>query len=232
MEKQEEKQSLRQAVLFGFLTLLILGLLVRFGVPALIKLAVFLGELRSAGEQVEQKDTWPPPPPVFDLLPEATSSSQLTISGRTEAGAKVLLTVNGIKVNETLADSSGRFVFADVKLRTGHNRLWGKAVDQANNESAPSEEVEIIVDTEPPPLTVTLPKDGDKFFEDDRVIKIEGVSEPDAQVTVNDRVAVIDKDGNFSLSYTLSEGENQLTIKATDKAGNTTEETLTVTYYP
>jgi len=43
---------------------------------------------------------------------------------------------------------------------------------------------------------------------------------------------VLDKDSNFEYSLGLNQGENKIHITATDKAGNKTEKSLTITYSP
>jgi hypothetical protein len=60
---------------------------------------------------------------------------------------------------------------------------------------------------------------------------VEGITDAE-RVTVNDRIAVIDGNGKFSLIVSLNEGKNDLVVQATDQAGNKTETTMSVTYTP
>jgi hypothetical protein len=72
---------------------------------------------------------------------------QTTISGKTAAGAMVL--VNGVMVR---ADAEGNFSL-ELPLRQGSNRLVVNATDSVGN-SITSESQEIQVDTKPPDLKV------------------------------------------------------------------------------
>ena len=46
------------------------------------------------------------------------------------------------------------------------------------------------------------------------------------------RIVVVESDGSFAFTTTLSEGENQFTVKASDKAGNSTEAVLKLNFSP
>ncbi len=59
-------------------------------------------------------------------------------------------------------------------------------------------------------------------------IQVVGKTVPDADVFVNEIDAKADKNGNFSVKYTLEEGENYLVVGANDDQGNFQETDLTV----
>jgi len=66
----------------------------------------------------------------------------------------------------------------------------------------------------------------------DLVSGSEGKVEENAKVQINDRVVVVESDGTFSFVTTLSEGQNNFTVKAEDEARNKVEKNLKVTYAP
>jgi len=74
-------------------------------------------------------------------------------------------------------------------------------------------------DTTPPVITVTSPKDGERFEVDS--IWFEGSTEPGATVAAGRWQADVDADGNWAIRLILSEGANRATFTATDAAGNT-----------
>jgi len=79
-------------------------------------------------------------------------------------------------------------------------------------------------DKTPPKLIISpLPKE----VTESQLI-IEGATEPDAQVLVNQLLVEIKPDGTFSYTITLQEGLNTILISSTDKAGNTSELTFQV----
>ncbi len=117
LQKKREIESLNQAMKYLLSILLLLFLLVRFGLPALIKMAGFIGNIRSSGEKIETEEVLPPRAPRLFPLPEATPSATLDVSGYAEAGITIQLYLRGISVDETMADNDGNFIFKDVHLR-------------------------------------------------------------------------------------------------------------------
>lgn len=77
------------------------------------------------------------------------------------------------------------------------------------------------VDTVPPVLTVTSPSDN--FTTNQSTVMVTGTTnDPTSNtvsLTVNGELVEIGPDGAFSYEFTLSEGENTITIIATDAAG-------------
>ena len=103
--------------------------------------------------------------------------------------------------------------------------------DNFGNESQKSQEYKITLDNKPPTLEITKPKDGTSFFgSHQRLVSIEGKTENNASVIINDRLIIVNESGAFSYATTLNEDENHFTVKTTDKAGNSTEQSLTVNF--
>lgn len=232
LSKIEEKKSLKQALRFILLTIVLLALIIFYGIPALIKLVVFLGDLKSSDQRPDISDTLAPTPPIIEPIAEATNSSVINIKGYTEEGATVKLFIGGINSKEVVTDKSGSFVFDTIKLKTGENEFKLKAQDKAGNESEFSKTSVVIFDNEPPPLEITNPQNGAEFFEKDREITIQGSSDENIRILVNNRLAYTDSEGNFSTRLELTEGKNQIIIKAIDKAGNETKKEIEVSYSP
>ena len=61
-------------------------------------------------------------------------------------------------------------------------------------------------------------------------ISVSGATDPGDSVSVNDRLAIVDKDGNFSYSLDLNSGDNKIKVVSSDPAGNQTTKELTVKY--
>jgi hypothetical protein len=225
LAKTEEKKNLRKAYLYILLTIVSLILLVIYGLPALAKMAAFLSDLRGSSLPVEQNDTTPPAPPRIDSLPEATKEQKVEVKGTTEAGATVVLTLNG-EVNETLADKDGQFSYT-FPLKSGENIIVASSKDKAGNSSQDTDAIKILYDNQPPELEITSPEDNSNFYgSKQRQVVIEGKTEENSSVFINDRFVSVEDDGSFTFATTLEEGENKFTIKAEDKAGNTSETTL------
>ncbi len=228
---RQEKKSQRLAVLLGLSTLLIIIGLVFGGIPLLIGLANFLGKINRSETETTQEDTIPPVPPIFSAVPEATKSAFIKINGSSEPETKVEIYLNDQLLLDTQASPKGEFKIEKINLERGDNYLSAKAIDEAGNESQFSQETRIIYDNQSPDLEISQPKDAETVYQ--QSLEIKGKAESsEVKITVNERLAILEKEGEFSYLYELSEGKNTITIVAEDLAGNQTEKELVVTYTP
>jgi hypothetical protein len=231
LARTEERQSIRRAIFFTFLTIVSIFAFIFLGLPVLAKFAGFLTDLKKSGLPIEINDTTPPAPPKLDNLPEYTNEFSVEIKGTTEAGASIILFLNDDE-EELVVNKDGEFNFT-FKLDKGENTVSVKARDAAGNESQETDVYKIIFDNEPPDLEITSPEDGKEFYgSKERQVSINGKTEENASVTINDRIVAVDTSGNFTFVTTLSEGENGFTIKTEDKAGNSNETSLTLRFTP
>lgn len=79
-------------------------------------------------------------------------------------------------------------------------------------------------------LTVDSPADKSTVSRANLLVK--GRTVAGAEVFINEKETVADPQGNFSVNLTLEEGENSIFVTATDEAGNSAEQEITVTYNP
>ena len=229
--KTEEFRNKRKAFLFIILTVLSVLLIFFYGLPTIIRFAAFLTDINQSSLPVETNDTTPPPPPRISSLPTATNNEKIEINGNTESGAKVTISING-KEDELISDASGNFTFS-LKLVNGDNYISAKATDSSGNESQKSETHKIILDKEPPMLEITKPADKSEYFGSrQRQLIIEGTTEENAKIQINQRRVVVETNGNFLYSTTLQEGENKFSVVAEDLAENKTEKSFTVNFSP
>lgn len=227
----EERSNQRRAVLYIFSTITAFALLYFLGIPALGKLTAFVSSLKGNNNKISSSDVTPPPPPKFRNFPEFTNQQNLTLNGNTEAGATVKLTFDGTP-QEVLSDNNGQFSF-NIALQDGTNTFAATAVDQSGNQSQKTDDFQITFDKKVPDLEITSPGDSSSFFgSNQRQVTIQGKTEVDAGVTINDRIISVDDLGGFQYTTTLNEGANTFVVKSTDKAGNTTEKNLTLNFTP
>ena len=101
------------------------------------------------------------------------------------------------------------------------------------NEGQKTKEYNLIFDNVEPLLEITSPADGASFSgSKNQKVKIEGKTESDVNLVINERFVTVRDDGTFSFEVTLAEGDNPFNVKASDKAGNATEKNLTLKYAP
>jgi hypothetical protein len=195
--------------------------------PTMIR---FAGNLK--GFSVLKSDTIPPRIPVFAAPPLATQESSVSLSGFAEAKSTIVLVKNGQESERVQANDSGEYTLT-LNLDDGDNTFTMYSIDEAENESNVSKPFVIKKDNEAPELTIEAPENDRTITNTrERDVEVKGKVNETAKVFLNDSFVSVDGDGNFSTTYTLNEGANELTIKAVDQAENTTEEKRTVTFKP
>lgn len=228
----EEKRNVQKAVWFVVLTLGFIVALFFLGIPILGRFVGFVSDLGKSNKPISVNDQTPPAPPKFNTIPDFTNQKSLSMSGNSEAGATVKLTFNG-QDQETVADKNGGFTFSNLSLNDGENNFSATAQDPAGNLSQKTKDYIIIFDNKPPELEISSPGDGTQFFgSKQRQVTIQGVTESDVQLTANDRIVAVDDEGTFQYTTSLGDGENKFTLKAVDRAGNSTEKVLTLNFTP
>lgn len=155
-------------------------------------------------------DITPPPlslsSPADGLL---TNRSEVQVAGSTEPGATV--TLNGAPVE---VGPDGMFSAA-FTLRPGLNTLTVVATDAAGNRA--SQLRTVLLDNEIA-LSVSFPTDN--LATNQVTILVRGQTGTDVQLRLNEALVAVDADGNFSVTITLEEGQNELVFRAEDLAGN------------
>jgi len=232
LQRKKEKDSIKQALTYLFLIFLVLFLMIKLGLPALIKMAGFISNISSAGKKIETEEILPPRAPKLFPLPEATPSGKLNIEGYAEPGITIQLFLRGISAEETTADNEGNFIFNDVHLRDGENEIYVIANDDRGNSSDASRSFTVTVDKDAPLLIIDNPEDEQKFFDNDNPITVRGKSEEDVDLRINERLVLVQSSGDFEINLSLEEGDNQIEAIARDNAGNETKKTLIVNYSP
>jgi hypothetical protein len=163
------------------------------------------------------------------ILPVA--DKMLTIRGmvKTEAGTEEVL-IND--KNASLMNNGGFYI--NCELTYGINNIKIKAIDKQGNSS----DKNIIVNWTPnlagPVIKIIDPpvSRGIKIISKTDVILLKGQAIDDSgvlEVSVNNREASVQPNGDFNISLFLQTGDNQLIVKATDKKYSVTIDTFIVT---
>jgi len=159
-----------------------------------------------------------PPVITLDQLNAATNQNILNISGLTEPNCTVIA-YEFSETNAVLTNSNqeGRFTL-DYELRNGLNQIKIKAIDISENKY--TEYLNITLDTTPPEINIEIPESTNKAT----LNLIASVSKNIyLQTTINNNKVTARevKEGNFNLTLSgFAQGENNITITATDIAGN------------
>ncbi len=214
---------------FYLLVTVIFGVVMfKWGFSSLIKIIAKTGG--SDQKVMELGDVVAPQTPVISGLPESTNSGSLRVEGYTEAQVQVEYYVNSKLILDEQTDGAGYFQTI-LSLDEGNNEIKVIAKDKAENESG-SKPIVVIYDFKKPEIRVDSPTNGQEFFgQQNQLIKVSGeVSEPKAELRINNTYVRLDSNGLFDQQIRLNEGENEIILVATDHAGNQVEKIVKVTY--
>lgn len=229
LNRATNEQITKKTVILGLMTVVLAILVIFFGLPLLIKFSVFLGQGKSKNQTDSEVKKLPPVAPRLVIPYEATNSGQIKITGFAEAKVKVELFKNETLVGTTEVTENGDFMFENLSLDEGDNSFTAMASTDENGSGDDSSPVVVVYDTKAPELTVTNPSE-ESLNVDYADFDIVGKTESGSSISINNRIATVDNDGNFKLKWQLNTGKNELEVTATDLAGNQTKKKVTITY--
>lgn len=167
-------------------------------------------------------------PPVFSIPFEATNSAKIDISGYAASNTKVEIFLDDVSEKTVEVSSDGTFIAQDISLNLGTNNIYGKTIDNKKT-SLPSKTIKIIYNRDKPKLEITSPEDSIEITGDKKII-VSGQTTSGIKIFINNGQAIVDKDGKFTTTIFLNDGENIISIKALDNASNVTEIKRKVTF--
>ncbi|ECJ9236972.1 BapA prefix-like domain-containing protein [Salmonella enterica] len=168
-----------------------------------------------------------------------TNNSRPTLNGTGEAGATIRILDNGVEIGSATVDQSGNWRFTpDAPLESTSHLFTAVATDPAGNSGQPSDGFTLNIDAQAPdvPVITSVIDDNNQptvpvlpgQATDDRQPILNGTGEPGATITIFDNgtplgTAQVGENGSwtFPVPRNLSEGSHNLTVSATDPAGNT-----------
>lgn len=227
----QEQRAKRQAIVFMLLSVLIGVIFLMLVMPLIFR--VLLGRVERTPLQNDRSDALPPQRPVMASLDAYVKTQILEVKGYTEAGAMVQLYVDGQQSNTVVANEDGSFVFS-LDLTEGEHQITAEAADEAGNVSATAPVQFVTVDVTAPTIAIDHPANGVTFsLPRERALTVTGKLSEAGVVYVNQAMVQTNDEGVFSVPFQLGEGENTLTVRGQDKAGNETEsQELKVHYRP
>ncbi|EIT8892048.1 BapA prefix-like domain-containing protein [Salmonella enterica subsp. enterica serovar Typhi] len=168
-----------------------------------------------------------------------TNDSRPTLNGTGEAGATIRILDNGVEIGSATVDQSGNWRFTpNTPLESNAHIFTAVATDPASNSGQLSDGFTLNIDAQAPdvPVITSVIDDNNQptvpvlpgQSTDDRQPILNGTGEPGATITIFDNgtplgTAQVGENGSwtFPVPRNLSEGSHNLTVSATDPAGNT-----------
>lgn len=229
--KIEEKKVYRKLLISLILFVIFILIIIFAGIPVLTKSIIFLTSFNKENVITTTSSSTKIEIPILNPLSEATNSSPISISGFGEKETTIKILVNDDEAAKILADKDGKFEVKNIKLSEGQNNIVAVTL-KYDQESRPSAPQSIIYLKKPPKLDISAPDEGQKFLAESKEITISGQADPGNKVTINDRFVIVAQEGKFNYKATLSDGDNNFKIVATDIAGNITVIDRKVIYTP
>lgn len=229
ISRVEERKQQRRLIFAIAGSVAVVAFILFFGLKILVGFSLFVDWIRGgSAPQANQQSVILPP--VLNPLPEATFSASLKVSGSAQPDLTLLLFVNEREYKKLTIPSEGTFEIDDVALTEGENVISAKAADEAGTMSELSNVLRVKVSSDKPLLEVDEPQEGASVVSDTNAVVVVGRTEEDNSVTINGRYVVLEKSGSFRFSAQLSDGDNVLSVVATDPAGNQTTIDRRVSY--
>lgn len=229
LERKKDEEITKKTVFLGLVTVATFLLLLVFGLPFLVKFSVLLGEVKNRGIQDKVEKVLPPLPPRLIISFEATNSSTIKVGGVAEPKTTVELLKNDVSVGSLEVNDRGEFLFSQVSLEKGDNVFAALVSKDKGGSSELSGLVNVIYDDMAPELTMLNPSE-ESLKVDVPEFDVIGKSEKGVSVTVNNRIAMVDDEGKFTIRFQLNAGKNDIEIVVRDLAGNETRKKIAITY--
>lgn len=160
-----------------------------------------------------------------DDLPVATSTATLKVSGNVSNAASVAVYIGGTR-KKTIDTARQSQFDGTISLTKGRNEIQFVALNDAGRRESDVHVVFYL--SEKPTITLETPS-SESLTTLENYLNIKGAVEPKSvTLTVNSTPVVVDADGVFQYSASLNQGDNTITVKAVDEAGQETVKTLQV----
>ena len=228
-----ERKAKKGLITTIVISIVLIFVLLNWGIPALIgSLSVFNKFKTNPPKQVNTEGNAAIAPPVLSIPYEATNTAKINISGYSQPNSKVEIYIDDELQDTVLVTGDGSFTSYDIELRLGTNNIYGKTINDQDKKSLSSKNIKILFSDEKPLLEISEPEDNKEIKGGDKKVRVSGRSAFENSVTVNGSTVIVNSEGNFTTEIPINEGDNIITIMATDQYGNSENAERKVKYSP
>ena len=204
--------------------------LFNWGLPFIIGQLSFLNKSKTAIPAENLKIDEAIAPPVLYIPYEATNSASLALSGYAAPLSRVEVYIDDEVKSQTTTDSEGKFTTGQVALNLGTNNIHAVTINDSDKKSLPSKNIRLYYSSEKPKLEILEPGDGTTITGGDKKVKVTGQTDENNSITVNGSTVIVDGEGNFSAVMVLNDGDNTITVIASNSFGNSSQAQRIVKY--
>ncbi len=232
LSRTTKEKTKKQIIFFAVAIIVLVFVVTQFGPGVLDRISSFMSGFGKPPTETRSSDKNSLEVPFINSIPEVTDSAAIKITGSsTYSDAQVELFVNRSLYDTQPLTDNQKFAFENVSLSEGSNIIKAR-VKKGNISSDFTRDYTVIISKGNPKLEMSNPTDGQEFTRGDQTINVQGKTDPDNTVTVNNFRAIVDSAGNFSYFLKLTDGDNDVKIIAQNTAGKQTEKTIKVKYKP
>ncbi|NCS32157.1 hypothetical protein GW793_01565 [bacterium] len=226
--RDDEKAVYRNLIVVFIIVIGLSGILYLWGIDIVVKLSDFWRDILPSQNiaVIDNTDsTLELSAPRLDPLPLYVNEPTIDIKGWAQPGLDVEIFINDISKASVLVDKNGRFEYTANDLSGGENIVYAVAV-KGDTRSPDSNTASVTNDTTKPIIQIDS---YDATTEPPYTALIVGSVTEKSTITINDQRVILQADNTFNHSQTLVPGENTITVKAIDLAGNEAKQDLTIT---
>ena len=219
LQRHQQKKYRSQIIGYLFLLVILIIFIATIGIKLLIGTSLFIVNLTQKNKKTQDISSNTPdtilPPEIFNVQ-TATNTPEIALQIRSTPKKKLSIYINELKQKVI------------VTLEKGSNTVSLVMNDPVTKTTKKSRLHTIIYKDEKPSLEITSPHDLDKTSKSE--IQIEGSTENEIAIRINNIPVIVDGEGKFSFTFKLKEGENHITIIAEDIADNRETKEMTLYY--
>jgi hypothetical protein len=190
--------------------------------------AGIVSNLANSGNTIEVKKTVLSPTLQNPQL--ITNKDRINLSGISSANVSVELFLNDSSYGKLTTDNDGKFEFQDISILKGKNKVYLIAKNKEGVESQKSREYEIDYDDQKPSIKQLNISNGQEIKNLNKNILIQGEVSEESGIEINGKKVFKITGNKFEYLLGVEEGNVEIKIKVTDRAGNEYLENLKVTY--
>lgn len=164
----------------------------------------------------------------IDIIPTATNSAEFEVTGSVVNYDLLEFFLNGERVETITVKTSDSFTEKVGDLNEGNNDFYIRALNKETKSRKKTSTYTIFFKAGKPKLDINEPQDNSTTSASEIIVK--GSTDKEVFVRIDDLPIVVDANGNFQTSVRLKEGENKISVTATDVAGNIETKLLNVNY--
>lgn len=231
LERHIQDQNRKRTLVLGVVIIAIVIFFLTVGVPLFVRLSQQVSSIMGGNSQAEETEGELEFSEVeIDTIPEATNSATIEFSGTVANLDRLSVYLNGTVAQRLDVSGKNEFSAELGGLDAGPNEIYISGERRGSKNLRESTKHTVVFTADKPTLEVSEPSNGSTTPREEITLVGKTNPGPGYEVRVNGAPTVVAADGGFRSSVRLKEGDNTITVRVEDTAGNVEEKTITIKY--